>query len=204
MRPTTRLRILDYLRRQQSASVGELSRLLALTGANIRHHLAVLESNGLVELIGRRVQGRGRPENIYALSRQVLGDGLDHLARALINVWLSNAPESVLEAGLRSVAFQIGGSNLPGPEILLPHRLARLVDRLNELHYQSRWEAGLKGPNVILGHCPYAAIIASNPEICRLDAILVEQWTGSTAEQIAMLKKSAKGVPYCSFHVSSN
>jgi DNA-binding transcriptional ArsR family regulator len=48
MCPPTRLRILDYLRKQQSASVHELSISMAMTGANVRHHLAVLESNDLI------------------------------------------------------------------------------------------------------------------------------------------------------------
>jgi predicted ArsR family transcriptional regulator len=204
MRPTTRLQIFDYLRRQQTASVRDLSRHLALTGANIRHHLAVLESNDLVELISQRREGRGRPENIYGLSRRVLGDGLDELARALLNVWLRNATEAALETGLRSVALQLGGHNLPGPDILLTHRLTRLVDRLNELHYQAYWEAAVNGPNVILGHCPYTAIVTNNPELCRMDAFLLEQWTDSRVEQMAFLKKSVKGYPYCIFRVTGS
>jgi predicted ArsR family transcriptional regulator len=203
MHPTTRLRILDYLRKQQTASVRELSRALTMTGANIRHHLAELEVNGLIEFISLRREERGRPANIYGLSRQMLGDGLDELTGALLNVWLKNAPEAALEAGLRSVALQLGGKNLPGGGILLMHRLARLVDRLNELHYQARWEAGVTGPNIILGNCPYAVIIRSNPELCRMDAYLLEQWVGSPVEQTARLRTGAKGYPICVFRVTS-
>jgi predicted ArsR family transcriptional regulator len=198
------LRILDYLRKQHTASVRELSRALAMTGANIRHHLALLESNDVIEMISQKREGRGRPENIYGLSRRVLGDGLDGLAGAMLNVWLKNASETALEAGLRSVAYQLGGPNLPKTDLLLTHRLTRLVDRLNELHYQSRWEAGVIGPNVILGHCPYSAIIASYPELCRMDAFLLEQWIGYPVEQSARLQKSVKGYPYCAFRVSGN
>ena len=203
MRPTTRLRILDYLRKQQTASVRELSRALEMTGANIRHHLAILESNDLIEFVSQRRVGRGRPENIYGLSRRVLGDGLDKLAGAMLNIWLRNATADVLEAGLRSVALQLAGGNLPNPDILLTHRLTRLVDRLNELHYQARWEAGVDGPNVTFAHCPYAAIIASNPELCLMDAFLLEQWTGLPVEQMAMLQRSVKGYPFCTFRVTS-
>jgi predicted ArsR family transcriptional regulator len=204
MRQTTRLRILDYLRRYQTASVQELSRRMALTGADIRHHLAVLESYNQVEVISRRRDGRGRPENTYALSRQLLGDGLDGLLKAVLFVWLRNATEATVETELRSVASILGGSYLPVPDNLLTHRLTQLVDRLNELRYQARWEAGMNGPTVILGNCPYSAIIDSNIELCHMDAILLEQWTGSPAEQTAKLKISEKGVPYCAFRVTSN
>ena len=135
----TRLRILDYLRKQQTASVHELSNALAMTGANVRHHLGVLESNDLIELISQRREGRGRPVNVYGLSRRVLGDGLDGLAGAMLEVWLKDAPQAVREAGLRSVALRLGGNNIPGSGTLLPRRLTQAVDRLNELHYQARW-----------------------------------------------------------------
>ncbi len=204
MRTPTRLRILDYLRKQETATARELSCALAMTGANIRYHLAVLELNDLIEFISQHREGRGRPENVYGLSRRVLGDGLDELAEAMLLAWLKNATETALETGLRSVALQLGGDTLPGPDILLTHRLTQMVDRLNELHYQSRWEAGVNGPNIILGHCPYAAIIASNPELCRMDAFLLEQWTGSPVEQTAMMKKTVKGYPYCAFRVTGN
>ncbi len=202
MRTPTRLRILDYLRKQQTATARELSRALGMTGANIRHHLAILELNELIEYISLHQEGRGRPENIYGLSRKVLGDGLDELAGALLIVWLKNATETTLETSLRSVALQLGGDTQP--DILLTRRLTRLVERLNELHYQARWEAGMNGPNIILGHCPYAAIVPSNPELCRMDTFLLEHWTCSPVKQTAMLKKNAKGYPFCTFRVTGN
>jgi predicted ArsR family transcriptional regulator len=204
MRPTTRSRILDYFRKHQAASVSEVSRALSKTGANIRHHLAVLESNDLIEFIGQRREERGRPVNIYGLSRRVLGNGLDGLANAMLTVWLRNATDSALEANLRSIALQLGGEDLPGRDILPTRRLSRLVNRLNELHYQARWEAGVNGPNIILGYCPYAAIIASDPELCQMDSFLLEQWTGSPVEQTTRLQAGANGFPICAFRVISN
>jgi predicted ArsR family transcriptional regulator len=194
---------MDYLRKQQTASVRELSVALGMTGANIRHHLADLEANGLIEFISLRREERGRPINIYGLSRQMLGDGLADLNEAILHVWLKNAPEAVLEDGLKSVALHLGGKNLPVNGIMLTLRLARLIDRLNDLHYQARWEAGVTGPTIILGHCPYAVIIRSNPELCRMDEFFLEQWVGSPVEQTAQLHTSAKGNPICAFRVTS-
>jgi predicted ArsR family transcriptional regulator len=204
MHTPTRLLILDYLRKQHAGSVSELSRSLKMTGANIRHHLAVLEENDLIELISQRREGRGRPGNVYGLSRQVLGDGLDKLAGAMIQVWVRTAPENMREAGLRNMAVWLADeTNLKG-NILIPKRLARTVDRLNELHYQSRWEAGLKGPVIILDHCPYAAIIDMNPELCSMDSFLLEHLTGLSVEQTHKLHTSTKGYPYCAFSVAAD
>ena len=202
MHLTTRLRILEYLRKQETASVGELSRALAMTGANIRHHLAVLEADDLIEVISQRQEGRGRPVNIYSLSRRVLGEGLDELAGAIFEVWLLNATGEAREAGLRSVAMRLGGNIPPGTDIQLPRRLGQMANRLNEQHYRARWEAGVDGPRVILGHCPYAAIIDSYPGLCRMDSFLLEQWTGLPVEQTARLQPSAKGYPFCAFRIA--
>ena len=201
MRPTTRFLILEYLRKNRTASGHELSRALGMTGANIRHHLAVLESSGLIESISHRQEGRGRPVKIYGLSRRVVGDGLEDLARAMLDVFVKSPTGEAPEASLRSIALRLAGETSPVPERLLTRRLSQTVDWLNELHYQARWEAGVDGPHVILGQCPYSAIIMDYPELCRMDEFLLEQRTGLPAEQTAKLQPSAKGYPFCTFKI---
>jgi predicted ArsR family transcriptional regulator len=152
-------------------------------------------------VISQRREGRGRPVNVYSLSRRVLGDGLDGLAGAMFASFLREAPEGASEGQLRSIAVHLGG-DLPEPAPAAPRRLTQAVERLNELHYQARWEAGIDGARIILGHCPYAAIIANYPELCRMDAYLLEQRSGAPVEQVARLQPSAKGYPFCVFRVS--
>ncbi len=197
MKPTTRLRILAHFRKHQTASVRELSRSLGMTGANVRHHLTVLESNDLIEVVGLRKEGRGRPMQVYGLSRRVLGDGLDNLAGALFDVWLDGTTDEMREAALRSVAARLAG--VTGADVPVMMRLIRAVERLNELRYQARWEASAAGPRLILGHCPYAAIIADHPELCRMDAFFFEARLGSSVVQTAKLQLSDKGLPFCAF-----
>jgi predicted ArsR family transcriptional regulator len=202
MRLTTQLRIMNFLRKQGSATVHELSRAFRLSGANIRHHLAVMKSNDLIESISQQRQGKGRPVWVYGLSQRVLGDGLDNLVRAIFDALFRTKSDEDREAYLKSVAVSLGGKNPSRTELLQPAHLNRVIDRLNELHYQARWEAGLDGPHVILGHCPYATIIATYPELCRMDALLLLQHIGLPVEQTAKLQPSAKGHPFCSFLVS--
>jgi predicted ArsR family transcriptional regulator len=197
MKPTTRLRILEYIRKYQTASVKELSAQMGKSGANIRHHLAMLESNDLIEIVGVRIEGRGRPRQVYGISRRVLGDGLDKLSGMLLDLWQSNLPDEKRETGLRFLAQRLAGET----DLSLPimKRLVRTVAGLNELRYQAHWEASAVGPRLILGHCPYAAIIADHPELCRMDAFLLEARLGSSVEQTAKLQMSEKGLPFCAF-----
>jgi predicted ArsR family transcriptional regulator len=201
VKPPTRLRILDHIRKHQTASVGELGRVLGMTGANIRHHLAVLESNDLVEVVGRRQEGRGRPLGVYGLSRRMLGDGLDELAGVLLEVWLNGAKDEVRESGLRAVAQRLIVNNTPHQDISITQRVGQAVNRLNELHYQARWEASAAGPRLILGNCPFSAIIASHPELCQMDSYLLEAQLDLPVDQTEKLKRSTKGLPFCSFLV---
>jgi predicted ArsR family transcriptional regulator len=202
MKPTTRFRILAHIRKYQAATVRELSQIMGVTGANIRHHLTLLEEDGLIEVVSLRQEGRGRPMQVYGLSPRVLGDGLDHLAGALLTVWLERTKAEDVEAGLKSVAEVLAGSSdVKAPMV---QRLARAVEWLNELCYQARWEAGATGPHLILGHCPYAAIIAAHPKLCRMDAVLLEMRLGLSVTQIAKLQLNDKGLPFCAFGINSN
>lgn len=204
MRLTTRMRILDYLRKQQTASAVELSLAMALTGANIRHHLAVLEADDLVEVIGKRREGRrGRPVNLYSLSRRVLGDGLDALSDAMLTQWLGGRTQGRRRQALRSVANHLSTASPAALNLSLTQRLAATINRLNQLHYQARWEAAASGPLLVLGQCPYAAIIDAHPELCILDEYLLESCLKSNVRQTAKRLPGRSGLPLCVFLVDS-
>jgi predicted ArsR family transcriptional regulator len=202
MKPTTRFRILEYIRKYQVASVRELSVLVGTTGANIRHHLSLLESNDLIEIIGTQNEGRGRPRQVYGLSRRVLGDGLDNLSGNLLTLWIGDARSEVREASLKALAERLSGSIDPNFPIM--RRITWTVASLNEFHYRARWEASSSGARIILGHCPYSAIIADHPELCRMDAFLLEGKLGAVVMQTAKLQLSDKGLPYCAFQMIAN
>jgi predicted ArsR family transcriptional regulator len=201
MKPTMRLRILDHIRRYQTTSVLELSRVLGVTGANIRHHLAILESNELIEIVDHRKEGRGRPLNVYGLSRKMLGDGLDELASGLLEAWLIGGDDRTQQACLRSVAERIAGKKNQDEERSVQRRITQTIIRLNELHYQARWEASAAGPRLIMGHCPYSAIIINHPELCQMDAYLLETQINLMVDQTEKLQLGAKGLPFCAFLV---
>jgi len=175
-----------------------------MTQANARYHLAHLEANGLVEVIDQqRGAGRGRPAMVYGLARHTLGDNLDGLADELLCERLSNLPVKKKGEYLHALAQRLatecsssGMQNLP-----LTRRLAQTVERLNELHYEARWEAGAAGPRLILGHCPYARIIDSHTEICQVDALLLEEMLGLAVRQTAKLQVGERGLPFCEFMV---
>jgi predicted ArsR family transcriptional regulator len=189
---TTRQKILDYLKRNRTASSRELAHALQMTPANARHHLGILASDGRVEVINQRQIGRGRPEKVYRLAGTLMGDNLSALADALLT-------EADGKIQMEALGERIAGGNRAVASQPLMRRLVTTVERLNEMYYQARWEAGAEGPRIILGHCPYASVIEKHPNLCRMDAALLAKILGGEVRQTAKLESGAGDLPYCAF-----
>lgn len=196
---TTRMRILDYLDKKGVSSSAELSRALKTTPANMRHHLSILLEEGAIEVIAQRpVKGRGRPAFLYSLTSLAQSHNLDRLASALLEEFLSK-PEADIEDGrLERIAQRLAGE-VGSTRSNLTNRLYAAVQRLNELHYQARWEAHAYTPHIILGHCPYAAILEDHPELCKMDADLISTIVKNQVYQAQRLVQTSSGTRQCVF-----
>ena len=198
---STRKHIIQYLESRQVASAQELSRALQVTAANVRHHLKNLQQDELVTMIGERApQGRGRPTKLFRLARQ--GENLNLLAGMLLNELLHNLSLEDRVARLQALADRLRGE-VGDSKRHISQRLYGAIQRLNTLNYQSRWEAHSMGPRIILGHCPYAAIIDDHPALCQMDAYLLEGLLREPVSQTAKLERDKRGLPYCTFVVGS-
>ncbi len=200
---TSRQRVLGYLKKQRSASAAQIGRGLNMSAVNVRHHLSVMLGDGRIALIGeKRRGGRGRPVKLYGLSEKSLGDNFALLSDAILGELLNGLSpvkrDGMLNAIAKTLAVQFEANNLNIP---MTKRLAIIVDKLNELHYQARWEAGPQGPRILFAHCPYAAIIEKHPELCGVDEILVGNLMNAKACQLAKIGQQPIGSPYCVFGI---
>ena len=180
MMTTSRQKILTHLKKTRSASAREIARALKLSAPNVRHHLSVLSSDGRVEMTSvHNREERGRPEKVYSLSDAALGDNLSALAEAVLTVAGSSLNLEAVASLILDESLFVGQS--------MNRRLALLVEKLNEMHYQARWEAGAGGPRVLFGRCPYARVIEGHPEICTMDAALLQK---TLARPVSAMKKN--------------
>lgn len=179
---TARQKVLTCLTKNRTASAREISRSLKMSAATVRYHLRVLTSDGRLEMASvRGHDGRGRPEKIYSLPRAAFGDNLSALSHALL-------ADAGTKVRMEVVAkFLAGDSNFASQPIA--KRLNLIVEKLNQMNYHARWEAGAGGPRILFGHCPYAAIIAKRPALCTMDAALLKELFGDELEQIAKIEK---------------
>jgi len=189
---TARQKVLTYLTKTRTASAREIGRGLKMSPPTVRYHLRVLMEEGRLEIsFVRGREGRGRPEKVYSLPRLALGDNLPALGDAV----LEEAGAAVqMEALARRLAGNTGFTDQP-----IAKRLNLTVEQLNIMNYHARWEAGPQGPRLIFGHCPYAAIIAKHPELCKMDKALLEELMGDAAAQLFKIGKD--GSSTCVFAV---
>lgn len=186
----TRQRILDYLEQRGSATATQLALAFGMTAANVRRHLGILAREDLVQIQGTQAPGgRGRPDVLYIL--KPLSD-LEPLTRALLRS----------QGGRRAkaLATELIGNQTP-PSGPATKRLVNAVQELTPLGYKPHWEARPQGPQIVLGRCPYASIIADHPELCQMDAHMLEHLLGVEVEQTAKLARSPQGTPQCVFRI---
>ncbi len=199
---TSRRRILDYLQDHLGATASQIGRGLNMRPASVRFHLSLLVRDGRVEPGGAaRRRRRGRPETLYRLSEMQRGQNLRAVVLGLLG-WLERQPalrkQGAYEAMAIAVIEQIDGGSSGD---VGTKRLASLVSKLNVLHYEAAWEAGSKGPRVLFGHCPYAAVIEQHPELCRIDARMLSIELGAGVAQTAKIGAGASGPSHCIFDV---
>jgi len=179
---TARQKVLAYLAKSRTASAREIARSLKMSTAAVRHHLRVMVADGRLEMsFVRGREGSGRPEKIYSLPRAALGDNLSMLGDAV----LTEAGTTVrMEALAKRLAGELDFAGHP-----IAKRLNLAVEKLNEMNYHARWEAGSQGPRLIFGHCPYAGIIEKHPELCSMDEALLTALMDDAATQIFKIGK---------------
>ena len=178
----TRKNILDYLHTHHTGGSAEIARTLNLSGAAVRYHLGLLKQEGKVELapdLGARTPGR--PVKHYRLVAEARPNHLAGLASLLLSARLAESGPDNETKVWTAMARDIEG--LPTEKRPLPRRLAQTIQRLNQMNYQARWEAGPLGPRIFMANCPYAAIWKQFPGLCVMDLYLLERLTGLRLRQ---------------------
>ena len=197
---TARQKVLTYLAKNRAVSAPQVGRALKMSAANVRHHLSVLCSDGRASIVGlAKKDGRGRPIKLYGLSEKLMGNNLALLSNVLLDEFAWKMPPSKRDIAINSVAKRmVEVSGLVDANVPITKRLAAVIEKLNEMKYQARWEAGAEGPRVIFASCPYSAIIEKHPELCKMDTAILAAYLNSDTRQMAKIEK---GTGVCIFAI---
>lgn len=198
---TSRLRLLNYLEQKRVATARDISSALKMTPANARHHLSILIQQGSVEVVGKRTgSGRGRPQNLYQVTKSEKKDNLTNFVTAIFQELYNAKPDQSQDQDeiLRAIADRLTEGDL-SDQLNPTQRLNRAVALLTTRNYDSRWEAHSDSPHIIFNNCPYISVVEDLPEICEIDRLILEKLIGISAIQTAKLELSPLGLKRCIF-----
>ncbi len=198
----TRQRILDYLRRNNRATVKELAEATGLTATGIRQHLTVLQRDGLVAATEER--GRvGRPALVYALSP--IGDAMypkryDELANKIIDEVRAMAGPQGLQNLYHRVAARFAEPYRARVEGLsLDQRVGQAAAIMNERGCFSDTEKLDDGTWLLhLRACPVPNVACEHSGICGLEVDFVRLLTGA---DVHIARSMLRGDRACTYQL---
>ena len=172
-----RQRILQILQERGRATVADLAEALNMAPVSVRHHLDILQGDGLIRVDGvRRRRGAGRPQHVYALTPEavlVFPKNYEEVLHYLLETLEQDLSPQQMDALVCRIARRMASRFRTAPESEEEH-LDRVVAFLNERGYMARWERGEDGVMLLLVNCPYAGLIGEHEQLCRLDAVLLQ------------------------------
>jgi predicted ArsR family transcriptional regulator len=200
----TRQQILSILQRRNLSTVDDLARDLDLAVATVRHHLTLLERDGLVASKKVRQQV-GRPYLVYSLSQQgqeSFPKKYHRLSSYILTEVKAELGSERLSALLRRIAQRRLAERAPDLEgKSLEERLEILIVILGEEGFVADWEKA-DGRKFLLTHhtCPYQAVVSQHPEVCQVDAELISGVIGAPVERTKCI---LYGDLVCTFEVKT-
>ena len=200
---STRGKIVGALRERRSASAFDLAEQFGLSPNAIRQQLVILERDGLIA--GRSVRrGRTKPTVEYSLTAaagryfpQRYDKMLNAVLREIRTAGGDDAVKAVFERIGKRAADRIGGVTADHPA---EERLKKVVSALKASGVTAELQQTERGKMVLHEHsCPYAAVVAENPECCSAIHTILDRVAPGNAQQVESL---ATGGSECRFEIN--
>jgi predicted ArsR family transcriptional regulator len=193
---STRQEILDILRQNRQATVEDLAERLGLTPMTIRHHLNVLQAQGLVVTAEvRRIQTVGRPRLVYSLTDaadELFPQGYGELAGHLVAELKEAMGPDETPRVFRRIADRIAGEVPPPvPGRTFEERLAQVSLHLKRLGFLFTWTKTDEGYLLTNTNCPYRRVAQEHAELCAMDMMLLRRVLGVEPTQISHVREGA-------------
>ncbi len=197
----SRWEILQRLKEQGEATVDELAQLLSLAPITIRHHLAILERDGLIA--NRRERGSvGRPYYVYSLTQaaeELFPKKYHVLADRLLAEVKAIATEDQINAMFTRIAESISADYAANPQTgSLEERLAALVAALGEEGFLVQWTRMGDEYELREYSCPYYYVRQHHPEVCRLDLQVITNLLNVGVERKSCV---INGDEFCTYRI---
>lgn len=173
----TKEKILDQLLLLQNATISQLSDRLGISEISVRHHLIVLEEEGLAASSEER-HGVGRPRFIYHLTEKGYENApanyLSLTEAAITTMKRVLGPEVLLDL-FRQIGVDLAeGYKDAGTDFRNDHSLSNITSRLSQDGYYFSWNRTEDKYILTSHHCPFHKIVQKHPEVCTISQALLE------------------------------
>jgi DeoR family suf operon transcriptional repressor len=198
----TREKIFQALRTNGQMTISDLADVIQITPIAVRHHLASLQAEGLVEAREER-HGVGRPRQVYKITPLAMDRDSSRYSQ-FTNLLLDQlkehlSPQMVNDLFLDVASSMAGDWKQELDSLPLPQRLERLVQLLTREGFVARVEpAGPGRYRLTELACPYSRICLSHPEVCALDESLISRALGTPVERTSCIRS---GSDTCSYSI---
>jgi len=198
---STRMEVLELLRRKQAASAEAISSELGVTPNAVRQHLTNLEREGLVRSEPVRHK-RGRPSLLFSLTERadaIFPKRYGQLASMVLTELQDMGGPELLDEVFRRVARRHATSVEQDMEGLsFDDKLQRLVAWIGRAGTLADTEEAADGIRVNIHNCPFRNTALKFPQVCTITPHLIANLLGAPVSQSDSIHRRD---PYCSFVV---
>ena len=198
----TRMRILQLLKMRAGMTVSQLTDALHISQMGIRQHLAILESEDLVEY-HREKQKRGRPCHVYRLTDQAnslfpttyanFAVGLMHeVAKFNGPGFINKVFQERMKSQLQAYQQRLHGKDLP-------ERVKELARIRDEEGYMASFDEDEDDYVLIEHNCPISVIAEEYPYVCEIELGLFRQSLGT---KVVREEHLMRGSHRCCYRIS--
>src|SRR5579864_8242182 len=198
---STRMEVLELIRRKGRASAETIASDLGVTPNAIRQHLTNLERDGFVVSHPER-RARGRPSLLFSLTERadsVFPKRYGQLATMVLQeVQEIGGPDALDEIFARVAARHASAIETDIEGLDFDEKLRRVVawiGRAGTLAEQSETTEGVK---VTIHNCPFRNTALKFPQVCTITPQLISRLVGTAVSQSDSIHRHD---PYCSFVV---
>ena len=199
---STRGKIVGALRERRSASAFDLAQAFGLSPNAIRQQLVVLERDGLIA--GHSVRrGKTKPTVEYGLTPEAdryFPQHYDKMLNAVLREVRASGGDGAVKAIFEGIGKRAAERLPPGADGKpAEERLESLVASLKASGVSAELEKRPDGMFVLHEHtCPYAAVVAENPEACGAIHSILDRVAPGRAAHVESL---ATGGAECRFEI---
>jgi|SRR5947209_9797843 len=201
---SARGKIVSALRERHSASAFDLAEQFGLSPNAIRQQLVLLERDGLIA--GHSVRrGKTKPTVEYVLTPDAdryFPQRYDKMLNAVLREIRVAGGDDAVKAVFQRIGKRSAERLTAGAETQPERQLGSLVESLKSAGVTAELRTSEPGKLTLHEHsCPYAAVVAENPEACSAIHTILDAVAPGKAAQVESL---ATGGAECRFEIDVN